>query len=246
MKQKHAIVAVMLLVSSFFMLTTPLWAKENKDKVIAIVLGKEITVADQDKLDKLIFGALLQQYAKEKNISPTDIELENFNTKMKAQEAKNLAEFTADKDRLLQELNSPTLSAAERKEKETQLHTLETLLRSEPEIGEMTSEMEAQIQAGYRQIAQQFVQSWKINQALFQQYGGRVIFQQGGPEPLDAYLAFLRDQESKGAFQILDPQYKAGFWDYFIRDSSHGFFDQDQGTELMNTPWWMMEKQPNN
>jgi hypothetical protein len=63
----------------------------------------------------------------------------------------------------------------------------------------MSKGMEDQMRLMKRQIAQQFVKSWKINKALYAQYGGRVIFQQAGVEPLDAYRDFLKEQEKKGA-----------------------------------------------
>ena len=93
-----------------------------------------------------------------------------------------------------------------------------------------------------RQMARSFVKSWKINKALYEKYGGRVIFQQAGPEPLDAYRDFLKEQEKKGAFQIRDKQYEPEFWRYFTNDAMHTFYDKDDGTKFINTPWWLMDE----
>jgi lipid II:glycine glycyltransferase (peptidoglycan interpeptide bridge formation enzyme) len=109
---------------------------------------------------------------------------------------------------------------------------------------EQTKGMEEQMRPMRRQMAQQFVKSWKINKALYQKYGGRVIFQQAGVEPLDAYRDFLREQEEKGAFQILDKQYEAGFWRYFTNDAMHTFYEKEDGAKFINTPWWMMDEPP--
>ena len=92
-----------------------------------------------------------------------------------------------------------------------------------------------------RQMAQNLVRMWKINKALYEKYGGRVIFQQAGVEPIDAYRDFLKEEEKKGSFQILDKQYKAGFWRYFTDDAMHAFYSKDDGAKFINTPWWMME-----
>ncbi|MBI3585681.1 MAG: hypothetical protein HY088_00950, partial [Ignavibacteriales bacterium] len=43
----------------------------SANDTIAVVLGKTISVKDKDRLQGLIFGALLEQYAKENNIEPT-------------------------------------------------------------------------------------------------------------------------------------------------------------------------------
>jgi hypothetical protein len=100
---------------------------------------------------------------------------------------------------------------------------------------------EAQMRAIERDLAQGMVTTWKVNKAFYDQYGGRVIFQQFGPEPVDAYRDFLKEQEREGAFEILDPQYEVEFWDYFVNDSSHSFLSAEKGKEAMTTPWWLME-----
>jgi hypothetical protein len=68
-----------------------------------------------------------------------------------------------------------------------------------------------------------------------------VIFQQFGDEPVDAYRDFLREKEAEGAFEILDKQYEAEFWDYFVNDGSHSFISEEAGKEAMTTPWWLAE-----
>lgn len=100
---------------------------------------------------------------------------------------------------------------------------------------------EAEARAAEREIAEGMVTTFKVNQAFYQRYGGRVIFQQFGPEPVDAYHKFLREQERKGAFEILDKQYEDEFWDYFVNDSSHDFLSAEEGAEAMTTPWWLRE-----
>jgi hypothetical protein len=63
------------------------------------------------------------------------------------------------------------------------------------------------------QVASPFIRQWKIDRALNKQYGGRIVFQQGGPEPLDAYRRFLEEQKKRGAFTILNKGFAAKFWD---------------------------------
>ena len=232
-----------LAVSCFAKTDSPKAGAMNTD-VIAVVLGKKITTGEKDKLNGLIFSALLQQYAKENKIEPSEAELDAFVTKLVEMEKLTQAKDEADRAQLRHQLQSTSLSDQDRKEKESELQTIERTLKSTQEAKEMSKGMEDQMRLMKRQIAQQFVKSWKINKALYAQYGGRVIFQQAGVEPLDAYRDFLMEQEKKGAFQIIDKQYEPEFWRYFTNDAMHRFYDKDDGAKFINTPWWMMDKPP--
>jgi len=214
----------------------------SSDKqIIATVLGKKITAQDKRKLNGLIFGTLLEQFAKDNKIGPTDDEIDTFILKTEEKGRQNLIKFESDKKKLMTELKTATLSARQRKDKESRLQQIEKILKMTREMEERTKGMEEQLRPLKRRNARQFVRSWKINKVLFAKYGGRVIFQQAGPEPLDAYRDFLREQEKKGAFQFLDKQYRASFWRYFTNDAMHTFYDKDDGAKFINTPWWMMK-----
>ncbi len=93
-----------------------------------------------------------------------------------------------------------------------------------------------------RAIAAQIINSWKIKKALYQQYGGRVIFQQAGHEPVDALRDFLREEEKKGSFRILDGQCREKFWEYYTNDKMH-VFASGNAKELINTPWWLRKEE---
>ncbi|MBI2441160.1 MAG: hypothetical protein HYV35_07310 [Lentisphaerae bacterium] len=244
MRGMFATVVIVVLTVSCFAQTAHPKSEATDSNVIAIVIGKKITAREKDKLSGLIFSTLLQQYAKENKIEPTEVELDAFETKFEEQEKKNKAKFEADQEQLRQELKSTSLSDRNRKEKESQLQTIESILKSTRKIKEMTKGMEDQMRPMKRQMAQQFVKSWKINKSLYEKYGGRVIFQQAGVEPLDAYRDFLREQEKKVTFQILDKQYESGFWRYFTNDAMHTFYKKEDGAKFINTPWWMMEQPP--
>jgi len=212
--------------------------------VIAVVLGKEVTVQEKDKLNGLIFSGLLENFAKENKIEPTAAELDTFTLKLEEKIKQSQIKREQDREKLVTELQSSSLSDRERTQKESELQTIERILKSNREMKEESKEMEEQMRLHKRQIAQRFVRTWKINQALFAKYGGRVIFQQGGPEPLDAYRDFLREQERKGAFQILDKQYEPAFWRYFTNEAMHTFYSKEDGARNITTPWWLMETAP--
>jgi hypothetical protein len=85
-----------------------------------------------------------------------------------------------------------------------------------------------------------FIRQWKIDRALYQQYGGRITFQQGGPEPLDAYRKFLEECAARGDFRIANSDLEAGFWRYYRDDSMHEFFKPGSAEEakaFADPPW---------
>ena len=227
------------------------WAQTNlpaaaasNPVVIAIVGGKEITSADKANLDGLIFGALLEKFAKENTIAPTEAELDAFTLQMEEKQKQHQLELEQDMHKLRLELESTSLSERGRKGKEELLKSTAQVLKSFQEIQERNKGPEEQLRPMWRHIATQWVSRWKINQALYKKYGGRVVFQQAGMEPVDAYRDFLKEQEQAGAFQIIDKQSAASFWRYFTTDSMHRFCSKEEGDAAMTTPWWLMEKKP--
>lgn len=239
--------AICLSVTS--LLAAMAWAQTDRPgtedgdpTVIAVVLGKNITAQDRGRLSGLILGALLEQFAKDEKIGPTDEELDAFIRRTEEEDRKNQIRFERDRQKLREELKSPSLDEREREKKESRLKTLESILKSTREMKEQTRGMEEEIRRMERRMARHFVQAWKINKALFARYGGRVIFQQAGPEPLDAYRDFLREHEAKKSFQLLDARYEAGFWRYFTNDAMHTFYSDAEGARSINTPWWMMDE----
>jgi hypothetical protein len=109
---------------------------------------------------------------------------------------------------------------------------------------DLTPEEKVEMDAMRRDLASGIIRQWKINKALYDQYGGRIIYQQLGPEPLDAYREFLRQREADGAFAIRDQALEESFWRYFNDDSIHDFMTPggaDVARAFTTPPW---EQQP--
>jgi len=92
-----------------------------------------------------------------------------------------------------------------------------------------------------RQAAEMMVATWKFNQGLYKQYGGRVIFQQMGLEPIDALKKFLAELKASGDYAIYDPALAKDLFkeqdDYFnnkFDDSS-----PEEAEKYFATPWWL-------
>ncbi len=98
-----------------------------------------------------------------------------------------------------------------------------------------------------RSMAQAVITHWKINRQLHQEFGGRIIFQQFGPEPLDAYRRFFKGKEAEGAFAIHDPALANKFWHYFTDDSIHTFYpsgSREEAEALHTPPWEKLDDAP--
>ena len=162
---------------------------------------------------------------------------------------------TTDPEALREAILTPLLDqyAAERgirAEPEEIDALLEKMRRDMAESGDvaaaddLTPEERAEVDAMLHGTAGGIVRQWKINKALYEQYGGRIIYQQLGPEPIDAYGQFLRQREADGAFAIRDQALETSFWRYFTDDSIHDFMTPGSADEAraFTTPPW--EQQP--
>ena len=58
----------------------------------------------------------------------------------------------------------------------------------------LTAEEIQQVDAMRRKMGFAMIRQWKINKALYKTYGGRIIYQQLGPEPLDAYRQYFEER----------------------------------------------------
>lgn len=104
----------------------------------------------------------------------------------------------------------------------------------------LTPEEAAEVETMRREMARSIIRQWKLNRALYKQYGGRIIYQQLGPEPLDGYRRFLEERQKAGDFRIEKQAFEAEFWRYFSDDSIHTFFEKGSKEEAMafEVPPW--------
>ena len=207
--------------------------------LVAKVLGTDIRTSDPEEMKYAILRKLTDRYASENDIRVQQEEIDAYVASMDRIAEQDRKEREARRAEISINLASQTLTSAERESLSSELATLNEL---DSMLGR-SGEKSAEDQAAQREIGAAFVRQWKINQALFRQYGGRVIFQQGGPEPLDAYRRFLEDALERGAFRILDPSLGLGFWRYYRNDSIHTFYPagSDEEARAFETPWWLME-----
>jgi hypothetical protein len=89
-----------------------------------------------------------------------------------------------------------------------------------------------------QRMANALIRGWKINRSLYEKYGGRVVYQQMGLEPLDAYRQFLEDAQSMGRFSIREAELEAAFWSVFSDEQRHDFMPEDSARQAFDKPIW--------
>ncbi len=107
-------------------------------------------------------------------------------------------------------------------------------------LDDLSAEEAVEVRQMRSAMAASMIRQWKINRSLYKEYGGRVIFQQLGPEPLDAYREYLEARRKAGDFEILDPGAKQVFWEYFTDESRHDFYEpgSEEVAQAFALPPW--------
>jgi hypothetical protein len=208
--------------------------------VAGTVLGTVVHTSDAEELRYVVLQKLTDQYARDKNIVVTEEEKKTYVAFIEAEKKKDLAEKEARRDELNRKLAAGGLTDAERKTMTGERDSLEQFLRDMKEMDTDPDMSAAELQAAREEIAGSFILQWKINKALYEQYGGRIIFQQGGPEPLDAYRKFLEEHQARQDFAIVNKSLEDDFWRYYRTDDIHSFYPPGSAEEAAafgSPPW---------
>jgi hypothetical protein len=215
---------------------------ESDAPVVAVARGVQIRTNNPDEMAYVIKQILLKHYVEEKGLQATDKEIAQLLKKKQETMQGDRKKMEARRAEIQKEMASATLEDAGRKQLEKELDSIDMMDKamSDAESRAGTPEFaEAETR-----IAEAFILQWKINQSLYRQYGGRVIYQQGGPEPLDAYRKFLEAAQQSGDFSISKKDFESALWNYYTTDNIHKFFPEsgNEKDQAINTPWWLMEK----
>lgn len=227
---------------------------------VAEILGKPVTLTDLDagvaanlpksataddklrhrkeRLRGLVWSAVFDDYARQRRLEPTAAEIESnirSNARLRAQLH---TEREQQRAALVEELKTPSLSTARRQQAQQHLNTLDSIrvfdAQREQELHD--PERRKMQQEAERQVAAHWVRGWKINQALYREFGGRIIFQQAGWEPIDAYRKLLDQYAAKKVFVVHDPALRDAVYGYF----QHKFVyaDETKAKFYFDKPWW--------
>ena len=110
--------------------------------------------------------------------------------------------------------------------------------RQLPDDPKISAKMKKEVE---REVAESFVKQWKRSKALYEEYGGIVLFTHFNPmEPFGAMRKLLESHQAKGDFEIYDEQVKQQFWKYYLQDPiSWKVLPPDKVD--YSEPWWLMK-----
>lgn len=200
------------------------------------VLGAEIRTRDADELRFVVLRQLTDRYAAGHGIEVTQAEKDEYIRHVQAFLQRDREQREARRDDLTRKLQAKGLPDAERKSLAAELDMENKAIAA---LAEDTGNPD-EARAARDQIAAAFIRQWKINRALYRQYGGRIVFQQGGPEPLDAYRKFIEEAQARGDYEIMNKDLETAFWRYYVTDSIHSFYkpgSREEAQAFEAPPW---------
>jgi hypothetical protein len=183
----------------------------------------------RNRLSELIWQPLQKKFIEELNIRVSEGELDDFANAMIASKKEMRDAYERKIGEWQDELKKEGLPAAKKSELEQRIKRLRTFL---------SAGKEKQVRA-YREIGRRIVERWKVNRELYAVFGGAVVLQQGGPEPVGAYRAFLEREEKDSEFEIYQKELRDRFWAYYSRKQP---FAIPNDKVDFTTPWWLMAK----
>jgi hypothetical protein len=210
--------------------------------LVAEVLDLQIRTSNPDEMAYVIKQVLVKQYIEDNKLQATAAELAGFLQRKQLLMEKNRIKLDTRRDQIRQTLTETSLTAQARAQLEKERDALDQMDKAMRQAESRAGTAESD--AAETLVARSFIEQWKVNRALYRQYGGRVIYQQGGAEPLDAWQQFLRDAQKAGQFSILQQEMQSALWSYYTTDSIHRFYPDGAASKepAINTPWWMLDE----
>jgi len=190
------------------------------EDVVATLLGHEITgvdIADPSdgaspvpRLFERIWLPLSRHYIDENGLAATKAELgeaaayhREFDRKDRDQRARKLQE-------LEERLAGEGIEARERAWLEEFRAVLQRLARRDAEI-DLEPPLDPSREAG--QLAP-WIETWKLNRAIYERYGGVVALTRLGPDPRGARAALIADYERRGLLEFADAVLRARLFEW--------------------------------
>ena len=185
-------------------------AAAQEPEVVATVLDARITRSDlaaatddrprARKLLALIWDHVAAHYIASRGLEATDAEIAELAAYDRRFEAKDRSQRARKLDELDQRLRDEALSGDERARLQEFRATLRRLARYDAERDKEPPADPKRRAASYAS----WVEMWKMNKALQEEYGGVVALTRFGPDPHGARAALLRDYEERGLLSIAD------------------------------------------
>jgi len=192
----------------------------------------------EEALRNLVWSAVFGDYAQQRKIEPTPAEIDSQIREQKRFMSEDKVRRSKQREELIAELKSPGLTEARRKQAQQHLETLNSLRdhdarmeqeRKDPAREKMWLDSE-------RRVARVWVKQWNVNQALYREFGGRIIFQLAGWEPIDAYRSLLDHYKANKGFVVHDPTLQEAVYRYFRHNFVYA--DEKKAKFYFEKPYW--------
>jgi len=197
----------------------------------------------EEALRNLVWSSVFADFAQKRDTEPTPAEIDSQVRQTKKFMAVDKVHREKQREELVAELKSAGLSDDRRKQAQQHLDTLNSLRDHDARMEKERSDPanEKMWQDSERKVGAVWVKQWKVNQALFREFGGRIIFQQAGWEPIDAYRALLDQYKADKRFVVNDPSLQEAIYRYF----QHGFVyaDEKKAKFYFERPYWERTKE---
>ena len=91
-----------------------------------------------------------------------------------------------------------------------------------------------------RKLAKAVIENWNVQEALHRAYGGRLLLSSFGTHvAVDANMKYLRDEATKGAFQINDEADRQAFWEHLADTNwGDGVATEEEANRILDNPPW--------
>lgn len=218
-------------------------------RVVGSVYGKEITAAeieltepidtevkfdarDMDRWNLMSrisrkFGSpIVDKYIQEAKIEATAAEIAKFHAVSKKRNAQNQRQWEADLAAVEKQLAEADLT------KEARQALVEKKMMYARFIESARSAVDNQ---PADEIAKMFIRAWKVERQLHRDFGGRVIFQQFGPEALDGRRRLFEKAEKEGDLKFTDAGVRHLF--YYYANMRHISGDE----QALEKPWFLAD-----
>jgi hypothetical protein len=229
-----------MLLGALLLVTASVPSAQSPADVVARLHGQAIIRADAPTGEVLlgkVLRRLLDDFAKEKRIEVSRDELERYNTTFSERMELRREEWRRRLIALRRVVSDPDSGSIQKSDAEREIKTLDQLLTS-PERRRLSDAEERALEIARNETRTMLLRNFKINQALWAVYHGRAVFQQLGPEPLDAYRALLLEHQKKGSLSIRDQAIEKELW-ASLSDERHSFLSEAATLDLMTTEWWL-------
>jgi len=194
----------------------------------------------QTVLSSRIWSGLMKKYCRENKINANTEEIQSFNRSLTRQSKVMTVQLKSERDSLERKLSEKSISVQSRnglkKDLEATNKSISFLMKLDSLKGTLDSSQNRKIDSATVASAEKWVVRFKFNKSLYEKYGGPVIFQQVGLEPIGAYKQLLQESERRGDFKILDSDLKNTFWEYYSME--HHVVSNNK--DPFEKPFWEM------